>query len=88
MKIGEVNLPSRENFMKYYRVQQSGRYNMIMDATKAIESSGLSRDEYFDVIKNYEECYMKYIQGIDLNQIKDKNKVYNFSSRIEKIFNK
>ena len=43
---------TKEKFKSYYRVQMSGRYNMIMQATLAMLAAGLTREEYFECIKN------------------------------------
>ena len=53
---------TNEKFLAYYRVQMSGQYNMIMEATSAMQSAGLTRDEYFDIIKNYGDYYCKYLE--------------------------
>ena len=41
-------------FRAYEKVRQSGKYNMITDAGAAMDESGLTEDEYFAVIENYE----------------------------------
>ena len=53
---------TKEKFLAYYRVQMSGQYNMIIEATSAMKNAGLTRDEYFDIIKNYEDYYCKYLE--------------------------
>lgn len=42
---------TKEKFKSYYRVQMTGRYNMIMQATLAMLAAGLTREEYFECIK-------------------------------------
>lgn len=44
---------SKECFMIYYDMQMSGKYNMIMDMNKVMEETGLSYDEYKDILVNY-----------------------------------
>lgn len=44
-------------FKAFQAVQESGKYNMIMDAGSAALEAGLARWEYNYVIKHYEELY-------------------------------
>lgn len=53
-------MPSKDNFLSYKRVQQSGRYNMIMDATQAAADAGLDINTYFAVIQNYTKLQELY----------------------------
>ena len=52
---------TREQFLAYRRVQESGRYNMVMEWREAASASGLTKDQYFAVINNYSELYKQYI---------------------------
>ena len=54
---------TKEKFLAYYRVQMGGRYNMIMEATPAMKDAGLTREEYFDIIKNYGKYYNEYVKA-------------------------
>ncbi len=47
-----------KDFESYEEVRNNGNYNM-MDA-RAIEESGLDKDRYFYIIKNYNEIQEKY----------------------------
>ena len=47
-------------FKRYLRVQHSGKYNMIMEAHHAMLMASLTREEYMDIIKNYEAYYRKW----------------------------
>lgn len=58
---------TKEKFESYYRVQMSGRYNMIMQATLAMLAAGLTREEYFECIKNYKMYYNEFIEKPKLN---------------------
>lgn len=51
---------TREQFMAYYHVQQLGYYNMF--DKRAMDMTGLSIKTYFDIIKNYNTYYDKYIK--------------------------
>lgn len=51
---------TKEKFLAYYRVQMSGKYNMIMEATAAMNDAGLTTEEYFDIINNYNKYYNKF----------------------------
>lgn len=52
---------TKEKFKSYYRVQMTGRYNMIMQSSLAMEAAGLTREEYFECIKNYKKYYNEFI---------------------------
>ena len=54
---------TKEKFKSYYRVQMTGRYNMIMQATLAMRAAGLTREEYFECIKNYNKYYNEFIKS-------------------------
>ena len=53
---------TKEQFLKYEEIRNEGNYNMIMDAYIVMQITGLTKDEYFDIIKNYSEYYKKYCQ--------------------------
>ena len=53
---------TKEKFLKYYKVQMGGAYNMIMDADKVRQETGLTKEEYIDIIKNYSIYKTKYIK--------------------------
>jgi hypothetical protein len=46
-------MPNKEQFEAYVKVQQSGRWNMFMDAKEAAKEAGLDLDTYFEVLTNY-----------------------------------
>ena len=52
---------TKEKFLRYYKVQMGGRYNMICEASKAMKSARLTKEEYFEIIKNYMTYYKQYI---------------------------
>lgn len=54
---------TKEKFLAYYQVQKSGKYNMIMEATPAMKDAGLTREEYFNIIKNYGKYYNEYVKA-------------------------
>ena len=58
---------TKEKFESYYRVQMSGRYNMIMQDTLAMLAAGLTRGEYVECIKNYEKYYSEFIEKAELS---------------------
>ena len=57
-----VNENWKSNFYKYEKVRRSGRYNMIMEANRAIKTCGISSREYRDIMLNYNH-YKKYIEA-------------------------
>ena len=46
--------------MKYYDVQMGGVYNML--DPRARELTGLDKETYFDIIKNYNNYYCKFLK--------------------------
>ena len=54
---------TKQEFEAYVLVQMSGQYNMIMEATSAMKDAGLTREEYFDIIKNYGKYYNEYVKA-------------------------
>lgn len=52
----EINL--KEKFRKYELVRQQGRYNMFDN--RSIVLSGLSKEDYIYIMKNYNELVNKY----------------------------
>ena len=53
-------MPTKEQFEAYVKVQQSGRWNMFMNAREAAKEAGLDLDTYFAVIKNYSKLAAKF----------------------------
>ena len=49
---------TKEQFQAYIRVQNSGAFNMF--SPDAILSTGLDKETYFDIIKNYSDYKEKY----------------------------
>ena len=47
-------------FMSYIEVQQYGSFNML--SPEAIESTGLSKEKYVEIIKTYGTLYKKYMK--------------------------
>ena len=50
----------KECFIKYEKVRQSGKYNMITESSKAAKKAGLSIQDYMNVIRNYTTLHNKY----------------------------
>ena len=48
---------TREDFMKYYDVQMGGVYNMWDE--RALKLTGLSKEKYLNIIKNYNFFILK-----------------------------
>ncbi len=60
-----INKDWKPIFYKYEKVRRSGRYNMIMEANKAIKAikaCGISSREYRDIILGY-NTYKRYIEA-------------------------
>ena len=56
-----MNIITKKDFLRYYKVQMGGRYNMIMEAGKAMKAARLTKEQYFDIIKNYRTYYKEFI---------------------------
>lgn len=52
--------PTKEQFEAYKRVQKSGRYNMVMDATSARLEAGLDEATYWQIISSYAMLEAEY----------------------------
>ena len=50
---------TKEQFMRYYKVQMGGRYNML--DRRAIQLTGLTDAVYLDIIKNYDSYFKEYV---------------------------
>lgn len=57
-----INENWKPNFYKYEKVRRSGRYNMIMEANKAIKACSITSREYRDMILNY-NTYRGHIEA-------------------------
>lgn len=53
---------TEDEFLAYRRVQESGRYNMLMDATAAMAAANLDPSTYLSIISNYSRLYNKFIK--------------------------
>ena len=56
-----VNENWKPNFYKYEKVRRNGRYNMTMEADKAIKACGIASREYRDIILSY-NTYKRYVE--------------------------
>lgn len=54
---------TKEKFESYRRVQCSGMYNMVMQAREAMVAAGLNNEDYWDIIKNYNKYYEKFMKN-------------------------
>ena len=52
---------TKDEFLRYEVVRRGGVYNMIMDASQAMAVAKLTRDKYFDIIKNYDAYRRVYL---------------------------
>lgn len=53
-------MTKQEMFERYEKVRSEGKYNMITEANYAMCDAGLSREEYFYVIKHYMELSLEF----------------------------
>ena len=49
---------TRSDWDAYRRVQKTGFYNML--SPDAVRSSGLDKDTYFEIVKNYDKYEEKF----------------------------
>lgn len=52
---------TKETFLKYEKVRQSGKYNMITNMVRIMFENNIDFDDYQDIIHNYSTYYDKYI---------------------------
>lgn len=57
-----INENWEPNLYKYEKIRRCGRYNMIMEADKAIKACGISSREYRDIILGY-STYKRYVKA-------------------------
>ena len=57
------NTITKEQFFEYVSVQMEGTYNMI--DPRARDMTDLSRQQWLDIIKNYDELSKKYSEVYD-----------------------
>ena len=53
-------MPSKEEFAAYRKVQDSGKYNMILNAQEAAAEAGISMKTYKLCVLNYTALLLKY----------------------------
>jgi hypothetical protein len=58
--VSKMNI-TKAQFMKYVKVQLSGKYNMRTDADRAAKAAGLSEDVYWAIIKQYNKLSEKWL---------------------------
>ena len=49
---------TEEKFLEYEKIRQEGRYNMF--DPKAREVAGLSKEKWFEIIRQYNQLYNKH----------------------------
>jgi hypothetical protein len=54
---------TKEQFLAYEAVRESGQYNMIMDGNIVMELISVTKVQYIDIIKNYSTYYNMYINS-------------------------
>ena len=69
----------KSNFEKYELVRQLGYFNMF--DPKAIELTGLTKDEYFYILQNYSTLMTKY--PYIKNKVRKQIRLYNYINYIK-----
>ena len=49
-----------KEFKAYESAKRSGKWNMILDSSKVMKSTGLTSDQYAYIIEHYNELNLKY----------------------------
>lgn len=65
-----MNDITAKNFKAYLEVQSSGKYNMF--SQYAIYESGLDKETYMNILKNYSELVEKYKNDSECKNILNK----------------
>lgn len=53
---------TKELFLQFVYLQNSGKYNIIKDKWEIIEILNITEVKYNDILKNYTYYYSKYVQ--------------------------
>ena len=53
---------TKEMFLRYEKVRSSGKYNMIVEWETARKKAHLTKDEYFEIIKQYTHYKKMYME--------------------------
>lgn len=74
--MGNIEKPTKEEFIKYVLVQYVGAYNMLTrDAQNAV---GISTEKYNYIIRNYSALYEEYKIEEIIDEIKEKAEDYTY----------
>ena len=52
---------TKRKFMEYEKVRLSGKYNMIIEADKAMKEAKLTKEEYLEIIRRYEKYKKEFL---------------------------
>ena len=52
---------TKEDFLNYEKARLSGEYNMAIDVHQVMHDYGISKNDYWDIIRNYDIYYKKWI---------------------------
>ena len=63
-----MKMPTKEEFAEYVAVQHCGLWNMF--DPRAMEATGLSKETYVAIMKNYEELAQKYPEVLKQEETK------------------
>lgn len=53
---------TKEIFLQFVCLQNSGKYNIITDKWQIIDILNITEVKYNDILKNYSYYYSKYVQ--------------------------
>lgn len=51
---------TKEQFLRYVKIQKGGKYNMLTEWVDACREADLTEEQYFKIIKNYSDLKEKY----------------------------
>ena len=52
---------TKEQFLRYYKVQNDGKYDMITESNEAMVAANLTKEDYHRIQMNYSNYYDEYI---------------------------
>jgi len=55
---------TKDQFIRYYKVLNEGKYDMINEAAEAMAAANLNEKDYNKLLMNYSDYYNEYIDQI------------------------
>lgn len=55
---------TKSQFIRYYKVLNEGKYDMINDAAEAMAAANLNEKDYKKILVNYSDYYNEFVDQI------------------------